>query len=355
MLVTGGAGFIGANFIHYILVKDPGVSIVNLDLLTYAGNIANLDNIQDESRHHFVKGDVCDRNLIDRLLRDHKIDTIVHFAAESHVDRSINGPAVFVKTNFEGTSTLLEAARVYWQEEMKWSKEDCRFHQISTDEVYGSLDRETPAFTETTPYAPNSPYSASKAGADHLVRAYYHTFGLPVTISCCSNNYGPLQHQEKLVPTVIRSCINKQLIPIYGDGSNIRDWLFVIDHCSAVDSILRLGKVGELYNIGGNNEVANIDIVLHICRILDELVPHDLEGGYASLISFVTDRPGHDWRYAIAADKLKSATGWTPESNFKQMLSTTIQMYAELIPMGSTANMLNEIGMSRNGHASTSR
>lgn len=337
MLVTGGAGFIGSNFIHYILANNINTSIVNLDALTYAGNLDNLNDLPDASRYKFIEGNVCDLELIKRLLRDYQIDTIIHFAAESHVDRSIEGPNIFVKTNVEGTAILLEEARIFWQEDMKWTDKDCRFHQISTDEVYGSLGAESPAFKETTPYNPSSSYSASKAGADHLVRAYHRTFDLPVTISCCSNNYGPFQHSEKLIPTVIRSCIKGQPIPVYGDGTNIRDWLFVVDHCSAVDSILSKGRVGHTYNIGGDNEISNIDLILKICDLFDDLIPSGLDGGYKSLISYIHDRLGHDWRYAVNANKLKNETEWAPTSKFDEMLMETIKMYAGLSPMKSRA------------------
>ena len=257
MLVTGGAGFIGCNFVRYMLKTDANIKIVNLDALTYAGSMDNLKDLPDESRHTFVQGDICDRPLIDSLLRDHQVDTIVHFAAESHVDNSISGPEIFIKTNVMGTFTLLEAARQYCLESksLALSPKSCsfRFHHISTDEVYGTLDKNDPAFTETTPYAPNSPYSASKAGSDHLVRAYFHTYGLPVTTTNCSNNYGPYQHGEKLIPTIIRSCREGKPIPVYGDGSNIRDWLYVEDHCSGIDAVIRKGRLGEVYNIGGCN------------------------------------------------------------------------------------------------------
>jgi len=270
MLVTGGAGFIGCNFVRYMLATDQDVKIVNLDLLTYAGSMDNLNDLPDGSRHHFLQGDICDRELVDRLLRTYEIDTVVHFAAESHVDNSIAGPEVFVKTNVLGTFTLLESARQYWLNERRLDASQCRFHHISTDEVYGTLEKEDPAFSEATAYAPNSPYSASKAGSDHLVRSWFHTYGLPVTTTNCSNNYGPYQHSEKLIPTIIRNCVNQSSIPVYGDGSNIRDWLYVEDHCSGIDTVLRKGELGEAYNIGGINEWANIDIVRCICGLLDE-------------------------------------------------------------------------------------
>lgn len=323
MLVTGGAGFIGCNFVRHMLSTDGHVHIVNLDLLTYAGSPDNLNDLPDASRHTFVEGDICDRALVDRLLREHEIDTIVHFAAESHVDNSIAGPEVFVKTNVLGTFTLLEAARQYWPEE---SGAACRFHHISTDEVYGTLEQGDPAFTEATPYAPNSPYSASKAGSDHLARAYFHTYGLPVTTSNCSNNYGPYQHAEKFIPTIIRSCLEQKPIPVYGDGSNIRDWLYVGDHCSGIDAVLRRGKPGEVYNIGGCNEWANINIVTHICSLMDEIRPDNRP--HDALISFVKDRPGHDWRYAIDASKMAVELNWKPAETFETGIRKTVEWYA---------------------------
>ena len=309
ILVTGSAGFIGCNFVRFMLAKYTDIEIISLDKLTYAGSLDNLANLPDESRHIFVKGDICDSNLVNKLLREHNIDTIVHFAAESHVDRSITGPATFIKTNINGTFTLLEAAR----------KVGCRFHHISTDEVYGELGPQDPAFTESSPYKPSSPYSASKAASDHLVRAYFRTYDLPVTISICSNNYGPYQHNEKLIPTVIRSCIEQNHIPVYGDGSNIRDWLYVEDHCSAIDMILRQGKIGETYNIGGNCEKDNLSLVKMICEIMDQ---------DSDLITLVKDRPGHDWRYAIDSAKLKLELGWEPKHELCSGLLDTIKYYA---------------------------
>ncbi|PWV57731.1 dTDP-glucose 4,6-dehydratase, partial [Plasticicumulans acidivorans] len=307
VLVTGGAGFIGANYVRFLLGFDATVRLVNLDLLTYAGSLDNLHELPDPARHSFVQGDICDGELIARLLREHHIDTIVHFAAESHVDRSISGPGEFVRTNLTGTYTLLEAARQYWLGEQQLDQtraaRQVRFHHISTDEVYGTLGPHDPAFSEDTPYAPNSPYSASKAGSDHLVRAYFHTYGLPVTTTNCSNNYGPYQHGEKFIPTVIRSCLEGRPIPVYGDGSNIRDWLYVEDHCRGIERVIREGRLGETYNIGGCNEWKNIDIVRLICRLLDERRPQSAP--HERLISFVTDRPGHDWRYAIDARKMR--------------------------------------------------
>ncbi|MFZ1830951.1 MAG: dTDP-glucose 4,6-dehydratase [Candidatus Competibacteraceae bacterium] len=325
MLVTGGAGFIGCNFVRYLLASDPDIRIVNLDLLTYAGSLDNLHDLPDPTRHLFVQGDICDRALVGRLLREQQIDTIAHFAAESHVDRSITGPAAFVQTNLVGTFTLLEAARSAWRDEKK--AELCRFHHISTDEVYGTLQHDDPPFSEITPYAPNSPYSASKAGSDHLVRAYFHTYGLPVVTTNCSNNYGPFQHGEKFIPTVIRSCLLQKPIPVYGDGSNIRDWLYVEDHCRGIDAVIRRGQLGETYNIGGCNEWANINITRLICQLLDERrpehAPHD------RLITFVTDRPGHDWRYAIAADKMDQELGWKPQETFNTGLAKTVDWYLQ--------------------------
>ena len=325
MLVTGGAGFIGCNFICHLLATDPAVRIVNLDLLTYAGSLDNLRDLPDPARHLFVQGDICDRSLVDRLLCEHQIDTIAHFAAESHVDRSITGPAAFVQTNLVGTFTLLEAARAAWLDGK--TADRCRFHHISTDEVYGTLKRDDPPFRETTPYAPNSPYSASKAGSDHLVRAYFHTYGLPVVTTNCSNNYGPFQHGEKFIPTVIRSCLLQKPIPVYGDGSNIRDWLYVEDHCRGIDAVIRGGKPGETYNIGGCNEWANIDIAKLICALLDERRPQ--RAPHERLITFVTDRPGHDWRYAIDAGKMDEELDWQPRETFQSGIAKTVDWYLE--------------------------
>ncbi len=330
MLVTGGAGFIGCNFVRHMLATDRDVRIVNLDALTYAGSPDHLKDLPDASRHALVQGDICDRTLVDALLREHEIDTIVHFAAESHVDNSITGPAVFVRTNVTGTFTLLEAARQCWLEERGPSHVShlppdfkFRFHHISTDEVYGMLEKDEPAFTETTLYMPNSPYSASKAGSDHLVRAYRHTYGLPVTTTNCSNNYGPYQHDEKFIPTVIRSCLDRKAIPVYGDGSNIRDWLYVEDHCRGIDAVIRRGRLGETYNIGGCNEWSNLDIVRLICHLMDEKRP--VHAPHERLIEFVTDRPGHDWRYAINAEKITGELDWTPQESFETGIVRTIE------------------------------
>ncbi|OIO66271.1 MAG: dTDP-glucose 4,6-dehydratase [Zetaproteobacteria bacterium CG_4_9_14_3_um_filter_49_83] len=327
ILVTGGAGFIGCNYVRYMLETDKSVNIINLDAITYAGSLDNLKDLPGESRHTFVQGDICDRELIDKLMRQHEIDTIVHFAAESHVDNSISGPEIFVKTNVMGTFTLLDVARKYWQGEKNWGKENCRFHHISTDEVYGTLEATDPAFSETTPYAPNSPYSASKAGSDHLVRAYFHTYGLPVTTTNCSNNYGSYQHGEKFIPTVIRKCLEQESIPVYGDGTNIRDWLYVTDHCSGIDAVVRKGELGEVYNIGGINEWKNIDICRLICQLMDEHKPENAP--HEKLITFVKDRPGHDWRYAIDATKMNDKLNWQPAETFETGIRKTVAWYLE--------------------------
>ncbi len=327
MLVTGGAGFIGCNFIRHVLATHEDIVVVNLDLLTYAGSMDNLRKLSDPQRHIFVQGDICDQKLVERLLCEHEIDTIVHFAAESHVDRSIEGPAKFVHTNVMGTFTLLEAARQYWLEEKVWNMSECRFHHISTDEVYGTLSPDDPPFTEQTPFAPNSPYSASKASSDHMVRAYQHTYQLPTTITNCSNNYGPYQHEEKFIPTVIKSCAEQLPIPIYGDGSNIRDWLYVEDHCRGIDIVIRKGSIGETYNIGGCNEWANIDICKTIGKLMDGIMPADFP--YESLITYVKDRPGHDWRYAIDQSKIKQVLHWWPEETFESGIQKTLEWYLD--------------------------
>lgn len=325
VLITGGAGFIGSNFIHYLLETDKQVHIVNLDKLTYAGSLDNLLNLPDPMRHTFIQGDICDRNLVVNLLRDHAIDAIVHFAAESHVDRSIISPSAFVETNVMGTFVLLDAARLYWLDEKQLDYHQCRFHHISTDEVYGALGADDPAFSENSPYRPNSPYSASKAGSDHLARSYFHTYGLPVVTTNCSNNYGPYQHAEKFIPTIIRSCVDMKPVPVYGDGTNIRDWLYVKDHCRGVDTVLRTGALGETYNIGGGNEQSNIDITRLICELMDENVPENAP--HNRLITFVTDRPGHDWRYAINAGKITSELGWKPRETFGTGIEKTLEWY----------------------------
>jgi len=327
MLVTGGAGFIGSHYINYALKQYPQLDIVNLDLLTYAGSLQNLQNLPDEARHHFIHGNICDKQLVQDLLEQHQIDTIVHFAAESHVDRSIAGPTIFVETNVMGTLSLLEAARHYWLEQKQLSSEQCRFHHISTDEVYGTLTEQDPAFTETTPYAPNSPYSASKAGSDHLVRAYFETYQLPMTITNCSNNYGAKQHPEKLIPTIIRSCLENKPIPIYGNGTNRRDWLYVTDHCSAIDTVIRNGRLGESYNIGGNAEYQNLEIAGKICAILNKIAPGPQP--YENLIAFVKDRPGHDWRYGMDITKISTELGWKPDTTMEEGLLKTVNSFRD--------------------------
>jgi dTDP-glucose 4,6-dehydratase len=329
ILVTGGAGFIGSNFIRYALNQDPDLKIVNLDLLTYAGSLENLRGLPDPDRHLFVRGDICDANLVGRLLRAHQIDTIVNFAAESHVDRSISGPMPFVQTNIVGTTTLLDEARRYWLEEQRDSVENVRFHQISTDEVFGSLSLGEQAWTEETPYSPNSPYAASKAASDHLVRAYAHTYRLPVTITNCSNNYGPYQFPEKLIPLMIQNALQGKTLPVYGDGQQIRDWLYVTDHCQAIWLVLLNGKVGETYNIGGDNQPTNIDLVKHICEILDELVPDSPQIPHKQLITFVKDRPGHDLRYDMDFSKIKKELDWEPVMDLARGLRETVAWYLD--------------------------
>jgi len=324
ILVTGGAGFIGSNFVLDWLASE-GTPVVNLDKLTYAGNLRNLDSLANDPRHTFVRGDIGERALLDSLLKAHRPRAIVHFAAESHVDRSIHAPGGFVETNVVGTFTLLEAARGYWSELSPAERAAFRFLHVSTDEVYGSLGPDEPAFTEATAYAPNSPYAASKAGSDHLVRAYRHTYGLPTITTNCSNNYGPFQFPEKLIPLTILNALGHKPLPVYGDGLNVRDWLFVSDHCEAVRLALTRGSPGETYNIGGNAERANIDVVRAICSILDELRPRS--GAHAELITFVADRPGHDRRYAIDASKMRRELGWTPRHAFDDGLRCTIEWY----------------------------
>lgn len=334
ILITGGAGFIGSNFIRHLLEMDKTVRVVNLDLLTYAGSLQNLTQLPDANRYTFIQGDIGDIPLIEKILKQYQIDTIVHFAAESHVDRSISGPAQFIYTNVLGTFSLLESARKYWLVENKWNASNCRFHHISTDEVYGSLTSEADAFSEVSRYAPNSPYSASKAGSDHLVRAYFHTYQLPITISHCSNNYGPYQHPEKFIPTVIHSCMNNLPIPIYGKGENVRDWIYVEDHCRGVLAVLKKGRLGEVYHLGGQYEVSNIQVAEHICRLMDEYRPQ--KHSYTELISYVADRPGHDWRYAMNITKAKQELGWSPQENFENGLKKTIfyyQGYASILPV----------------------
>ncbi|MBI5040675.1 MAG: dTDP-glucose 4,6-dehydratase [Gammaproteobacteria bacterium] len=321
LLVTGGAGFIGSNFVRYWLQQHPDDRLVNLDALTYAGNLENLTDIQDRSNYRFVRGDIGDRALVEQVFREEAIDTVVNFAAESHVDRSILGPDAFIQTNINGTFNLLEVARAVWGQDLAAR----RFLHVSTDEVYGSLGPDDAPFTETTRYAPNSPYSASKAASDHLVRAYHHTYGLPVLTTNCSNNYGPYQFPEKLIPLVFLNALESKPLPIYGDGQNIRDWLYVEDHCSGIEAVLLRGRLGEVYNIGGNNEWTNLDIVNLICDRLDTLKPGPKP--YREQITFVKDRPGHDRRYAIDSSKMKSELGWVPAHRFETGIAATLTWY----------------------------
>ncbi len=323
ILVTGGAGFIGSNFIPYFLRSNPEYHIINLDKLTYAGNLQNLTEVEGNPSYLFVQGDICDRPLIEKIFHDFDIQGVIHFAAESHVDNSISGPGEFIRTNVNGTFTLLDVARI------NWKGRNHRFHHISTDEVYGTLG-ETGLFTETTPYAPNSPYSASKASSDMIVRAYHHTYGMNVVTTNCSNNYGPKQHNEKLIPTIIRKALAGEKIPVYGDGKNIRDWLYVEDHCTGIDLVFHKGQSGETYNIGGRNEKVNIDIVKEICSIIDENRPRADKKPYSDQIAFVTDRPGHDKRYAIDAAKIENDLGWKARENFESGIKKTVEWYLKL-------------------------
>lgn len=327
ILVTGGAGFIGSNFIHYLQRVEPAARIINLDALTYAGSLENLKSLPDPARHIFVQGDICDRPLVDDLLRRYSIDTLVHFAAESHVDRSILGPGQFVQTNIVGTFTLLEAARQAWLVEKLLPAEAVRFHHVSTDEVYGTLGPHDPPFSETTPYAPRSPYAASKASSDHLARAYFTTYGLPVSITNCSNNYGPRQFPEKLIPLMILNAISGKPLPIYGDGMQIRDWLYVEDHCEAIVRVILSGRVGETYNVGGNNQPPNIEIVRTICEILDEAAPESPFRPHAGLMTHVADRPGHDRRYDVNIEKIGAELGWEPRQSLQTGLRQTVAWY----------------------------
>lgn len=329
ILVSGGAGFIGANFIHYLLKNHDDCFIFNLDALTYAGDLNNLTAIADHPRYQFFQGNICDAALVTQIMKHNQIDTIVHFAAESHVDNSIASPRQFIETNVLGTFTLLNCAKNFWLDELKLTAGQHRFHHISTDEVYGSLAPDAPSFTEHSLYQPNSPYSASKAGSDHLVRAYHKTYGLSVTLSNCSNNYGPYQHAEKFIPTVIRHCQQQTPIPIYGDGSNIRDWLYVEDHCRGIDAIIRQGKNGENYNLGGDYEVSNLAIAKQICQLMDDYFPD--QALHQRLIKFIQDRPGHDFRYSINYDKVHQGLNWQPQVEFHQGLSQTIEFYLELL------------------------
>ena len=323
-LVTGGAGFIGGNFV--LRAVASGVKVVNLDALTYAGNLDTLASVQDNPLHVFVEGDIGDRALVARLLAEHRPDAVVNFAAESHVDRSIDGPAAFIQTNVVGTLGLLESVRDHWKELEGEARERFRFLHVSTDEVYGSLG-DTGKFTESTPYAPNSPYSASKAASDHLVRAFHHTYGLPVLTTNCSNNYGPYHFPEKLIPLIIARALAGEPLPVYGDGKNVRDWLFVGDHCQAIRTVLEKGRIGETYNVGGNAEMQNIEVVHAICALLDERAPRADGRPRSSQITFVADRPGHDRRYAIDASKLRDELGWEPEYTFEQGIAETVDWY----------------------------
>lgn len=325
--MTGGAGFIGANFV-LDWMREQGDRVVNLDKLTYAGNLENLASVESDARHVFVRGDICDRALMDRLLAEHQPRAVIHFAAESHVDRSIHGPGEFIRTNIDGTFTLLEAVRGYWSVLEGAERENFRLLHVSTDEVYGSLGMDDAPFTETKAYEPNSPYSASKAASDHLVRAYHHTYGLPVLTTNCSNNYGPFQFPEKLIPLVIANALAQKPLPIYGDGMNVRDWLYVADHCAAIRAVLANGRVGETYNIGGWNEMPNLQIVKAICGLLDEFRP-SAAGRHERLITFVKDRPGHDRRYAIDARKIEREISWRPAETFTTGIRKTVQWYLD--------------------------
>lgn len=325
LLVTGGAGFIASNFVHHWCKHYPNDRVVVLDALTYAGNRNNLAQLEEKEEFRFVEGDICDRALVDTLLAEEAIDTVAHFAAESHVDRSILGPDAFIQTNVVGTFTLLEAFRQHFSKSSLGEK--MRFLHVSTDEVYGSLGPDDPAFTETTPYAPNSPYSASKAGSDHLARAYYHTYGMPTLITNCSNNYGPYHFPEKLIPLMCINILLGKPLPVYGDGQNVRDWLYVEDHCTALDRVIHLGQPGETYNIGGNNEVKNLDLVKMLCALMDEMADRLPVTPSEKLITFVTDRPGHDRRYAMNATKIKTELGWTPSVTVEEGLRKTVEWF----------------------------
>ncbi len=331
ILVTGCAGFIGSNFVPYFLEKYKDYTLVNLDLLTYAGDVENLKEVAENERYKFIKGNICNRELLEYIFTEYDIFGVIHFAAESHVDNSIKDPGVFIETNVNGTFTLLDVAYKYWMDapfkyKERYAEESPRFHHISTDEVYGTLGEEG-LFTETTPYAPNSPYSASKAASDMVVRSYLHTYGLNTVITNCSNNYGPKQHDEKLIPTIIRKALNNENIPIYGDGKNIRDWLYVLDHCKGIDLVYHTGRTGEVYNIGGRNERDNNYIANKICEILDELSPKESGKSYTEQITYVEDRAGHDRRYAIDATKLEDELGWRAEENFESGIVKTIEWY----------------------------
>ena len=328
ILITGGCGFIGSNFIQYILANTKYQNVINLDKLTYAGNLNNLLDIQKDERYIFIQGDICDHNCVRNIFKEYIPNVVVHFAAESHVDRSIDGPQQFIQTNIIGTSVLLQESLDYYIHLNKSFRSKFKFHHISTDEVFGSLG-EGGYFSESTAYDPSSPYSASKASSDHLVRAWHRTFGLPVTISNCSNNYGPYQFPEKLIPLMILNCLAEKPLPVYGTGENVRDWLYVQDHCDAINMVLQKGIIGETYNVGGNNEIPNIQIVRDICTILDEVKPAESGNSYHQLITFVKDRPGHDFRYAIDSTKIKQDLGWKPHETFQSGLRKTINWYLD--------------------------
>jgi len=329
-IVTGGSGFIGTNFIRFMLNNGFAERIINLDKFTYAGNPQNLVEYDNDKRYAFAQGDICDQELVQELFILHKPDVVVNFAAESHVDRSIDGPSDFIRTNISGTYTLLQKSLCYYQSLTKEDQKSFRFHHVSTDEVFGSLN-EDDFFTEETPYDPSSPYSASKAASDHLVRAWHRTYGLPIIISNCSNNYGPFQFPEKLIPLMVLNCLQEKPLPVYGTGENIRDWLFVDDHCDAIHTIIEKGEIGETYNVGGNNEIKNINIVKTICNLLDNIRPSENLKSYQELITFVKDRPGHDFRYAIDSSKLQNKLGWSPKETFETGIRKTIEWYLENI------------------------
>lgn len=329
ILVTGGAGFIGSNFVPYFLEKYSDYKLINLDLITYAGEPRNLKEVESHTRYEFIEGDICDRDLVEKIFSNNHIAGVFHFAAESHVDNSISGPGEFIRTNVVGTFTLLDVARMTWMEKpfkVRDEYKEARFHHISTDEVYGTLGEEG-LFTEETPYAPNSPYSASKASSDMIVRSYFHTYGMNVVTTNCSNNYGPKQHNEKLIPTIIRKALSREPIPVYGQGTNIRDWLYVLDHCKGIDLVYHRGKSGETYNIGGRNERRNLFIVNHICELLDKRKPLENGESYKKFITFVADRPGHDIRYAIDASKIENELGWKADENFETGIVKTVNWY----------------------------
>ena len=330
ILVTGGAGFIGSNFIHYLLRQDKQVQVVNLDVLTYAGRLENLQDLPDPQRHTFIQGDICDRPLVEKIFREHRIDCVVHFAAQTHVDRSIHDPGQFVQTNIVGTYTLLECARQAWLvDKIVDPGAGLRFHHVSTDEVFGSLAPGAPAWTEDTPYDPRSPYSASKASSDHLARAYNHTYSLPVSITNCSNNYGPRQFPEKLIPLMILNTLDGKNLPVYGDGQQVRDWLYVEDHCEAIWKVVTQGQAGQTYNIGGGNQPANLQIVNTLCEIMDELRPQSPYKPHKNLIQYVADRPGHDRRYAMDITRISGELGWKPRESLDSGLLKTVTWYLD--------------------------